>query len=120
MSKSTLDIGTSSEFQQQRADRDVTLSEIVPAICADSFPDNEDNTWHIEQTAHNDDTAFVLVRPEPNDVGYNLFVLFIDFSLAEKPITAQAIFAQEGAAEFSLLATEPDCPEDIPSTIIWQ
>jgi hypothetical protein len=111
MSKSQLDIGASSDFRQQRADRDVTLSEIVPAICADSFPDNKDNIWHIERTAHSDDTAFVLVRPEPNDVGYDLFVLLVDFSLAEKPITAQAIYAQEAASGFSILATEPDCPE---------
>jgi len=120
MSKSKLDIGASSDFRQQRADRDVTLSEIVPAICADSFPDNEDNTWHIQRSAHGDDRSFVLVRPEPNDVGYDLFVLLVEFSLAEKPNTAQAIYAQETASEFSLLATEPDCPEDIPSTIIWQ
>jgi len=60
MSKSTLDIGTSSEFGQRRADRDVTLSEIVPAICADSFPDNEDSTWHIERTAHNDDDSLAV------------------------------------------------------------
>ena len=119
MSKSKLDIGASSDFRQQRADRDATLSEIVPGICADSFPDNEDNTWHIERTAHGDDWTFVLVRAEPDDVGYDLFVLLMDFSSAEKATTAQAIYAQEADVEFSILATEPDCPEDIPSTIIW-
>lgn len=119
MSQSELDLGASSAFRQQRADRDATLSEIVPDICAESFPDNQDNTWHIERTAHSDDTAYVLVRPEPNDVGYDRFVLLVDFSVAEKPTAAPAIYAQEAASKFSILSTEPDCPGDIPSMITW-
>ena len=119
MSQSDLDLGASSAFRQPRADRDATLSEIVPEICAESFPDNEDNIWHIQRTAHSDDTAYILVRPEPNDVGYDRFVLLVDFSVAETPTTAHAIYAQEAAANFSILSTEPDCPEDIPSMITW-
>jgi len=119
MSESQLDVKRAVNFQQHRPDRDAVLGRVIPGVCAEWFPDNEGNIWHIEGTAHSHDTALVLVRPDPNDAGYDRFVVLGDFSLGEERFTAHAMYAQDRVSSFSLLATTPDCPTDLPSEILW-
>ena len=96
-----------------RPDRDTVLEQCIPGICAEWFPDDEGNTWHIERTAHIDDGTFVLVRSDPGEVGSDCFVVLVDFDPGEEIFTAHA------ESTFGLLSTASSCPEDVPSIVVW-
>jgi len=119
VSESQLKIKSAANFRQDFPNRDAVLGRVIPGVCSEWFPDNEGTIWHIERTAHSHDTALVLVRPEPNDVGYDRFVVLVDFALGEEGFAAHAMYAQHGESSFFLLSTAPDCPTDIPSEIVW-
>ena len=119
MSESQLNVKCAENFQQDLPNRDAVLGRVIPGVFAKWFPDNEGNIWHIERTAHSHDTALVLVRPDPNDVGYDRFVVLVDFSLGEESFAAQAIYAQNDESRFFLFSTDPACSTDIPSKIVW-
>lgn len=62
MSPPQLNLRNVGNLGVSHTDRDTVLDQSIPDICAEWFPDNEDNTWHIERTVHIDDRIFVLAK----------------------------------------------------------
>ena len=91
----------------------------MPGACGEWFPESEHNAWHVEGVAHGERRAFVLIRPEPADVGYDLLVLLVVYSPDGNRIAGQAMYGQEEGGPFGLLGTTPACPTDIPSAVVW-
>ena len=119
MSPSQLNLRNAGNLGKGRPDRDKVLDRSIPGICAEWFPDNESNTWHIERTAHIDDRVFMLARPDPYDVGCGRFIILVDFSPGEEIFTAHAMYSQDEESTFGLLSTAPNCPTDVPSAVVW-
>lgn len=119
MSPTELNLHNSANLGEARPDREGLVKKSIRGICADWFPDNEDNAWHIEATAYMADRAFVLVRPDPNDVGYDRFVVLVVFESPGSALTAHAMYSEDEESKFGLLGTAPNCPDDVPSVVIW-
>lgn len=118
MSGTALNIPESTGRESGPAGRDGLLRQVIRGVCDSWFPENEGNAWNVEAIAHRGDRAFVRVRPDPDDVGYDRFVVLFDFGLAPAGDEAHAMYAEEGSS-FGLLSTAPGCPADIPSEVIW-
>jgi len=119
MAATPLDIRFASNVLRAHPQRDPVLEKHISAACADWFPDNEGNTWHIEGLAHSGDRSFVLVRPEPDDVGYTRFIVLAIFGAGKDPFAAAAMYCEERPGTFGLLGTSDECPSDRPPGVVW-
>jgi hypothetical protein len=119
MPQSELNLNDAQDLENEWPGQALDLRRIIPDICDEWFPDDEGTTWNIERMAHVGDWAFVLVRPEPGDVGYNLILVLVGFSPRSSEFPAYAMYVQDQESKFGLLASDSDSPEDIPSAIVW-
>jgi hypothetical protein len=114
-----LNLRDEANREDEHPSHDAFLRRSIPEICSEWFPENEHNTWNVEDIAHVRDRAFVLVRPEPNDVGYDRFVVLFGYTSPVSDFSAHAIYAQVQDSKFELHSTAQDCPEDIPTHVVW-
>lgn len=114
-----LDLRPNVPTHRRIAGRDDVVNETMPMICSEWFPDNSDNRWHVENTAHQGDRSYALVRPEPDDVGYDRFVVLVEFGADGALAAAPAVYCREAESTYNLLASSQDCPNDIPIQILW-
>ena len=114
-----LNLRDAPDLENEWPGQAMDLRRIIPDICDEWFPDDEGTVWNVERMAHVKDWAFVLVRPEPSDVGYKRLVVLVGFSPRSSNFPAYAMYVQGQETKFGLLASDPDCPEGIPSVVVW-
>ena len=119
MPTSELNLRDAPDLENEWPSQALALRRSIPDICAEWFPDDEGNSWNVEGIAHVKDWAFVLVQPEPNDVGYDRIIVLVGSSPRSSEFPAHAMYVQEQESRFGLLATDPDSPKDIPSVVVW-
>lgn len=119
MPSSVLNLCDAADLENDWPGQAADLRRVIPGVCTDWFPDDEGVTWNVERIAYLGDKAYVLVQPEPNDFGYDRLVVLVGISPRSSEFPVFAMYAQEQNSKFVLLVTDPDCPEDIPSAIIW-
>jgi hypothetical protein len=119
MPESELDLRDALDLENEWPGQAMDLRRSIPDICDEWFPDDEGTNWIIEWMAHRKDWAFVLVRPEPGDVGYGRIIVLVGWSPRSSDFPVYAMYAQEQDSTFGLLASDPNCPDGIPSTVVW-
>lgn len=103
----------------RRPGRDPVIRDNIKQFCIETFPDNEQNAWHVRGTWHNLEHSYVLVEPEPDDVGYDRFIFHLRFLSEPEEPQITAVYCHNGKGVFPLLCTSAEGLETLPSTIIW-
>lgn len=98
--------------------REHLLEKDIRRICAEWFPDNEDNTWRILRMLHTTERSYAEVEPEPKDVGCDTLVFLFEFSSGDVDYAPLAVWCLEGD-EYTLLSTAPECKVIPPKQLLW-
>ncbi len=94
------------------------LEKDIGRICAEWFPDNEDNTWRILRMRHLGGRSYAQVEPEPKDVGYDNFVFLFEFNQGDTGCVPLAVWCLEEGG-YHLLSTAPECKVIPPRKLLW-
>lgn len=117
--KKRLDLDALMAKGVNRPEQRAAIEAAMSAVCHEDFPDNEENVWTLRKYLDLQKMIFVLMEPEPKDVGYDFFI-FCMRVLPGQPPNSIAIYAYNQGDDFSLLATAPGCPVDTPRSIKWE
>ena len=109
-----LDKAGSDGTARRRPDADTGL---VTALARETFPDNLHNSWRVLQTLELGEQTYVMVEPDPDDVGYSRFV-FLLVPGTDTAARCVATYCLEADA-FPLLCKSRDCPSGVPSRLTW-
>lgn len=99
--------------------RDAIISKYMDSICREAFPDNGGNHWRVEQVLHVDEYSYVQLRPQPSDVGSDLYVFLLYFQSDQDPPSNPAVYELESGNTYNLLSSTPGFPFSLPESLIW-
>ena len=101
------------------AGREERLRGAMPALCSETFPDDEPEAWVVRASLHLLGASVALVEPEPKEDEDSRFVFVLRFGSDEPLPEVLAVFQWVHAQRYDLLCTGPASPPDVPPSVHW-